>query len=190
VVSWYLAFLALLAVERLGELVLSRRNAALALARGAVEVGARHFRVMKVLHTAFLVACAAEVVLLHRPFVPALGMAMLVLAVGAQALRYWAVLTLGSRWNVRVLVVPGDAAVTGGPYRYLRHPNYLAVIVEGFAVPLVHTAWLTAVGFTIANAMLLAVRIRCEEHALAEHCDYRARLGDRRRLVPRRRALA
>ncbi len=187
---WYLALLAVVGLERVGELVISRRNAAAALARGAVEVGTRHFRVMKALHTAFLVACAAEVVLLGRPFVPLLGVPMLVVAAAAQALRYWAVLTLGSRWNVRVLVVPGDTAVTGGPYRHLRHPNYLAVILEGFALPLIHGAWITALAFTVANGVLLAVRIRCEEQALATYSDYTARLGDRRRLVPGRRALA
>ena len=99
--TWYLALLALLGLERVGELVISRRNAARALARGAIEVGQRHFQVMKALHTAFFVACAAEVVLLHRPFIPSLGVPMLVLVVLAQVLRYWAVLTLGRRWNVR-----------------------------------------------------------------------------------------
>jgi methyltransferase len=189
-VTWYLALLALLGLERLGELVISRRNAAHALARGAIEVGRRHFRVMKVLHTTFLVGCAAEVIALHRPFVPLLSVSMLVLVVLAQVLRYWAVLTLGRRWNVRVLVVPGDVAITAGPYRYLRHPNYLAVVIEGVAVPLVHTAWLTALAFTLANAALLLVRIRCEEEALAAHCDYMRRLGDRPRLFPVRRATA
>jgi methyltransferase len=91
---------------------------------------------------------------------------------------------------VRVLVLPGDPAVVAGPYRYLRHPNYLAVVIEGFAVPLVHTAWLTALAFTLANAALLRVRIRCEEQALAAHCDYARRLGDRPRLIPARRATA
>jgi methyltransferase len=189
-VSWYLALLALLGLERIGELILSRRNAAAALARGGIEVGQRHFQVMKALHTAFLFACAAEVVFLHRPFIPALGWPMLALAVLAQVLRYWAVLTLGRRWNVRVLVVPGDPAVVAGPYRYLRHPNYLAVVLEGFAVPLVHTAWMTALGFSLANAALLRVRIRCEEQALAAHCDYAHRLGDRPRLFPAWRTTA
>ncbi len=188
--TWYLALLALLGLERVVELVISRRNAAQALARGGIEVGRGHFQVMKLLHTAFFVACAAEVVLFHRPFIPALALPMLLLVVLAQVLRYSAVLTLGRRWNVRVLVVPGDPAVAAGPYRYLRHPNYLAVVVEGFAVPLVHTAWLTALGFSLANAALLRVRIRCEEQALATHCDYARRLGDRPRLIPARRATA
>ena len=183
-VSWYLLLLSLVGVERLVELAISRRNAARALARGGIEAGQRHFLFMKVLHAGFLVACATEVLLLRRPFVAALGVPMLVLALASQALRYWAVLTLGGSWNVRVIVVPGDLAVTAGPYRYLRHPNYVAVIAEGVALPLVHTAYLTAVGFTLLNAALLAVRIRCEERALTEHCAYAERLGDRPRLLP------
>ena len=185
-VELYLAFLGLLAVERGVELGVSRRNAALAFARGGIEIGRRPFVAMRILHTAFLVACAAEVVGLRRPFVPALGIPMLALAVAAQGLRYWAVVTLGARWNVRIIVVPGDAAITTGPYCYLRHPNYLAVVLEGFAVPLVHTAWLTAALFSLLNAWLLAVRIRSEEQALANHCDYARRLGSRRRFVPTR----
>jgi methyltransferase len=187
-VTAYLGFLALLALERLLELRISRRNAALALARGGIEVGQAHFRLMKLLHGAFLGACAAEVLLLRRPFVPALGWPMLGLALGAQALRYWAIASLGPAWNVRVIVVPGARAVTSGPYRWLRHPNYLAVALEGIAVPLIHSAWWTAIGFSAANAALLAVRIRCEERALAQHCDYDARLGGRRRLLPGRPA--
>ena len=104
----------------------------------------------------------------------------------AQGLRYWAIHSLGPFWNVRVIVVPGAPAITGGPYRFLRHPNYLAVIAEGIAVPLIHTAWLTAILFTLANAVVLAVRIRCEEGARARHCAYRERLGDRPRFVPSR----
>ena len=184
----YLTFLALLALERAVELGISRRHAAWALARGGVELGQRHFAVMKALHAAFFAACAGEVLLLHRPFVPALAAPMLLLALAAHGLRWWAIASLGPHWNVRVIVVPGTRAVTSGPYRWLRHPNYLAVVVEGFAVPLVHSAWWTALGFTLANAALLAVRIRCEERALAQHCDYGARLGALHRFLPGRAA--
>jgi methyltransferase len=185
----YLLFLAALAVERLVELRLSARHAAWAFARGGVEAGQRHFVAMKCLHAGFFAACALEVLWLHRAFTPALGVPMLALALAAQALRYWSIASLGPRWNVRVIVVPGDPAVVRGPYRFLRHPNYAAVVAEGFAVPLVHGAWLTALAFSIANLGLLAVRIRCEERALAEHCDYEARLGRAGRFVPRRVAL-
>ncbi len=185
VTAWaYTAFLLLLGAERLVELIISRRNAAWALGRGGLEYGQRHFVWMKLLHSAFLAACVLEVWLLARPFLPALGWPMLALALAAQGLRYWAVTTLGRRWNVRVIVLPGEPAVAGGPYRYLRHPNYLAVIVEGLAVPLLHGAWITALSFTLLNGLLLAVRIRCEERALARHCDYRRRLARRGRLLP------
>lgn len=185
VTAWaYTAFLALLGAERLVELFISRRNAAWALRRGGVEYGHGHFVWMKLLHSAFLAASVLEVLLLGRPFLPALGWPMLGMALAAQGLRYWAVTTLGRRWNVRVIVLPGEPAVAGGPYRYLRHPNYLAVIVEGLAVPLIHGAWITAVTFTLLNGLLLMVRIRCEERALARHCDYRRRLGRRGRLIP------
>jgi methyltransferase len=80
--------------------------------------------------------------------------------------------------------MPGAPVVTGGPYRWLRHPNYLAVILEGFAIPLIHGAWLTAFVFSALNAGLLRVRIRVEERALTEHCDLASRLGDRPRLLP------
>jgi methyltransferase len=183
----YLVFLGLLAVERGLELWISRRHGAWALARGGIETGRGHLRAMQLLHGSFLAACAGEVVWLERPFIPALAAPMLVAALAAQALRYWAVTALGMRWNVRVIALPGMPAVSSGPYRYLRHPNYLAVIVEGIAVPLVHGAWLTALAFSAANAWLLRARIRCEEQALAAQSDYAQRLGDRPRLLPRLR---
>jgi len=182
--SLYLGFLSLLALERLVELAISRRNAAWALGRGGVELGQRHFLWMKLLHGAFFAACALEVLLASRRFYAPVGYPMLLFAVLAQGLRYWAIAALGRRWNVRGIAIPGAPAVTRGPYRYLRHPNYLAVIVEGIAVPMVHGAWLTAAGFTLLNAWLLLVRIRCEERALAEHCGYDELLGDRGRLLP------
>ena len=169
-VAAYLVFLSVLALERVVELLISRSNAVWSFGQGGVEYGARHFPYMKALHTGFFIACALEVVLLARPFFPRLAVPMLGLVVLAQLLRYWVVFTLGKRWNVRVIVVPGMPAVRSGPFRLLRHPNYLAVVVEGFAVPLVHSAWWTAIGFSLLNAWMLSVRIRCEEGALAAHC--------------------
>lgn len=188
-VTAYLVLLALVAAERLVELVVSARNAAWALRHDGVEEGRAHFRVMALLHAGFLVACAAEVLALERPFVPALGWPMLALALGAQALRYWAIATLGRAWNVRVIVVPGAPLVTRGPYARLRHPNYVAVAVEGVALPLVHSAWLTAAAFTVLNAVLLAVRVRVEERALARHAAGWERVAARPRFVPGRRRL-
>lgn len=163
----YAGLIGLVALERLAELVVSRRNAAWSFARGGQEFGQGHWPAMVTLHTAFLVAAPLEVWLADRPFVPELGLPMLGLVVAAQALRWWCITTLGSQWNTRVIVVPGLARIVRGPYRFLPHPNYVAVVVEGVALPLVHGAWVTAAAFTVLNAALLSVRIRCENEALA-----------------------
>jgi methyltransferase len=165
--SLYLLLLGVVALERLAELVVSERHARWSFARDGVEHGRGHFPPMVALHAGLLVACGAEVVLAHRPFLPVLGWTALVAALGSQALRWWCIGVLGPQWNTRVIVVPGLPLVTAGPYRWLRHPNYVAVAVEGVALPLVHTAWLTAVAFTILNAVLLiGFRIPAEERAL------------------------
>ena len=156
------------ALERLAELVVSARNARWSFDRGGVESGRGHFPAMVALHTGLLVAGLVEVHVADRPFVPALGWPALALVLASQALRWWCITTLGPRWNTRVIVVPGLPLVTRGPYRWLSHPNYVAVVVEGLALPLVHSAWLTALGFTVLNAVLLArFRIPAEERALA-----------------------
>ncbi len=163
---WYALLLAAIAVERLAELVVSRRNLAWSRARGGVEFGAGHYPAMVVLHTGLLAGCLLEVIVFDRPFIPALGWSMLAVVVAAQVLRWWCVATLGPQWNTRVVVVPGAARVGDGPYRYFAHPNYVAVVAEGFALPLVHTAWITALVFTALNAALLRTRIRTENAAL------------------------
>ncbi|MFD8986278.1 isoprenylcysteine carboxyl methyltransferase family protein, partial [Streptomyces sp. NPDC059564] len=152
----YLLLLALVAAERLAELVTARRHAAWSLARGAREYGRGHYPAMVALHTALLVGCALEAP--YRPFLPLLGWTALGLVVAAQVLRWWCVAALGPRWNTRVLVVPGLPLVTGGPYRWLRHPNYVAVVVEGLALPLVHSAWLTARYLVAADGLHTPVR--------------------------------
>lgn len=166
----YVAFVLATGVERLYELRVSKRNAAAAFARGGREYGQRHFPWMVALHTGLLLACIAEVVLLDRPFIPWLGWPMLVIAVLCQAARYWIIASLGAQWNTRVIVVRGAARVVArGPYRWFTHPNYVVVAVEGIALPLVHTAWITAIAFTVLNAvLLLGFRIPTENRALRE----------------------
>ncbi|MBI5547820.1 MAG: hypothetical protein HY901_28390 [Deltaproteobacteria bacterium] len=182
-VQAYGVLLAALALERGVELAVSARNRRRALARGGREYGRGEFRVMAAVHALFLPACAAEVLLLQRAWPgPVIGGAALAGVLAAQVLRYWCVATLGERWNVRVVVVPGKPPITGGPYRFLRHPNYLAVIVEMACVPLVHGAWLTAVAFSALNAALLRQRISTEEAALGD--EYRRAFAGRPRLVP------
>ena len=162
----FTVLVALVGLERLAELVVSKRNAAWSFARGGVESGRGHYPVMVLLHTGFLVAMLVEAWLRRPDVAPVLAWSMLALVVGSQALRWWCIATLGRRWNTRVIIVPGLAPVAAGPYRLLPHPNYVAVVVEGVALPLVHEAWLTALVFTLANAALLVVRIRVENAAL------------------------
>ncbi len=157
----------LVGLERLAELVVSRRNAEWSKRRGGVETGQRHYLLMVVLHTALLVGALVEVWTSRPAFVPALGWTMVGLVLASQALRWWCIFTLGPRWNTRVIVVPGLPLVESGPYRWFSHPNYVAVVVEGFTLPLVHSAWVTAAAFTLLNAALLTVRIRVENRALA-----------------------
>ncbi|WP_409483030.1 isoprenylcysteine carboxyl methyltransferase family protein [Arsenicicoccus dermatophilus] len=162
----YAGLVALVAAERVAELVVSRRNAAWSRAHGGHEVGQGHYPVMVALHSGLLAACLAEVPLADRRFRHT-GWAALATVAATQGLRWWCIRTLGPQWNTRVIVVPGAARVTGGPYRWLDHPNYVAVVAEGIALPMVHDARWTATGFTIANAALLAHRLRVEEQALA-----------------------
>ncbi|MFI7068082.1 isoprenylcysteine carboxyl methyltransferase family protein [Kribbella sp. NPDC050124] len=162
--SWYVVLVVLVGLERVAELVVSLRNAKWSFAQGGVESGRGHYPFMVVLHTGLLVGCLVEAA--HRPFIPWLGWTMFVVVLLSQGLRWWCITVLGRQWNTRVIVVPGLQLVARGPYRWMRHPNYVAVVAEGIALPLVHTAWVTAVVFTVLNIPLLAVRIRTEEAAL------------------------
>jgi len=162
----FTVLVALVGLERLAELVVSTRNAAWSKSRGGVETGQRHYIFMVILHTGLLVGMVVEVWVRRPEFVPALGWPMLALALASQALRWWCIATLGRQWNTRVIVVPDLDLVRRGPYRWFKHPNYVAVVVEGFALPLVYSAWITAIAFTVLNAALLRVRIRVENAAL------------------------
>lgn len=157
-------------VERIVETAVSARNARWSFARGGVESNRRQMPWMIALHVGMLLGALAEVWLLGRPFLPWLGWPMLALALASQAARYWIIGSLGRRWNTRIIVVPGLPLLTTGPYRWswLRHPNYVVVAIEGVALPLVHTAWITALAFTVLNAvLLLGFRIPAENRALA-----------------------
>jgi methyltransferase len=167
----YTVFVLLTGVERLWELRISRRHAALAFFRGGKEYGLGHFPWMVALHTGLLFFAVAEVWIFDRPFLPVWGWVFLALALAAQAGRYSVIWALGEQWNTRVIVVPGAPRVRRGPYRFawLSHPNYWIVAIEGIALPMVHSAWMTAIAFTVLNAiLLLGFRIPTENRALGE----------------------
>ena len=163
------AMFVVVAVQRLAELKVAQRNARWARSRGGREFGRAHYPWLVAMHTLWLVAWVAEALLRGPALAPAWPL-WLGLFVGAQGLRYWAIASLGRLWNTRILVVPDEELVRAGPYRFLRHPNYLAVVLELAVVPLLFGAWLTAMITTVVNlAFLSLIRIPEEERALAAH---------------------
>ena len=165
----FTVFILLTGGERIVELFTSLRHARWAFERGGVESGKGHYPAMVMLHTGLLVGSLAEVWLLGRPFIALLGWPMLAIAVLCQVGRIWIIRSLGNQWNTRIIVVPGMPLSRRGPYRWtrLRHPNYVLVVVEGLAIPLIHTALITAAVFAVLNAiLLLGFRIPAEERAI------------------------
>ena len=162
----YYLFILLIGAERVVELAVSRRNARWSFANGGREFGRGHYPAMVSMHALLLVSCIVEVATAHRPFIPWVGWPMVALVAASTGIRWWCVATLGRHWNPRLIVIPGAQLVMRGPYRWIHHPNYTAVAVEVAALPLVHSAWLTAIVFSIANALVLRVRIRSENLAL------------------------
>ena len=179
------ALLAALAAQRLLELRKSRRNEAYLFARGAREHAPEQMPWMQLLHGSWFFAMLLEVWLLGAEVLPMLSTIAFAVFLIGQTLRYAAMHALKERWTVRILTLPAAPPVVEGSYQYLRHPNYLGVILEIAAVPLLHGAWRSAVVFTLANAALLAWRIRVEEAALAEDNAYDERFKKTARLLPR-----
>jgi methyltransferase len=178
----YLAILAALVAERIFDVWLSNRNARLEFARGAIELGRGQYRIIVALHTLFIAACAAGAMRNAPAFPPALSMAALAGEIAALALRSWSITTLGQNWNTRVIVIRDMEPVTSGPYRYIRHPNYVAVAMELACVPLIRGLVTIAVVFSAGNAILLAFRIRLEERALGK--SYQIAFASRPRFIP------
>jgi methyltransferase len=183
----FAGFVAVLGVQRLFELRLSRRNERRMRQHGGREHAPEMYRWIVTLHAAWFAAMLLEVFAGRRTFHPRLAALALSLFAAGQVLRLTAIRTLGWRWSTRVMTVPGPAGapVQRGIYRYIRHPNYLGVELEILAVPLVHTAYLTSAVFGTANALLLRTRIRQEEQALAENSEYGELFEDKPRFMPR-----
>jgi methyltransferase len=178
----YLIFLGALLAERGFELRLSAHNARRMLAGGGVEVGRAQYRIIVVFHAIFIAACATEALISDSSTAPAVALAAMFGEVAAQALRLWSIATLKESWNTRVIVSPRAPVKTAGPYRYVRHPNYCAVVIEIACVPLIYGLVLTAALFSIGNALLLAFRIPLEERALGE--SYQQAFASRPRFIP------
>lgn len=183
----FVAAVAILAVQRLLELRLSKRNEKRILEKGGLEFFPAQIRVMKILHMGWFGSMLLEVFKLKRPFLPILSTIAAVLLVLGQFLRYSAIRTLRERWTVNLMCIPGTAPVQSGIYRYIRHPNYLGVALEVAAVPLLHSAYLTAAVFSILNAFVLNWRIRSEEMVLNTFNQYDTIFANQTRFLPRLR---
>ena len=163
---YYCLFIRAIGAERLIEMVVAQRNARWSIAHGGKEFGRNHYPAMVSMHALLLVSCIVEVWAMDRPFIPSLGWPMIAVVVLSTVVRWRCVAVLGKHWNPRLIVIPGAPLVRHGLYRWVRHPNYTAVAAEVAALPLVHSAWLTAIVFSIANALVLTMRIRAENAAL------------------------
>ena len=183
-VTAFLGLLGAVAVLRLIELRISSNHQRQLTSRGAAKVNEPNFRWMVALHTAVLIGAAVEVVALKRPFIPALAAVMFVLFVAANVLRWWVISTLGDHWNVQVMDSTRLGVITSGPFRFVRHPNYAAVFTEMVALPLIHTAWITALVGSLLDIVVLARRLATEERVLLANPDYRSAMAGKPRFLP------
>lgn len=180
----YFLFLLSIGAGRLLEMRVSQRNRRLLLDQGAQAVPEKFFGAMVALHIGILVGSLIEVIAFVRPFLPALAIPMLILFALCNLIRWWVIQTLAGHWNVKVIDSRALGVVSSGPYRYLRHPNYSAVFLELIAVPLVHTAFLTALIGALLHVWVLSRRVRIEESVLLANPDYQASMGDKARFIP------
>lgn len=184
-VALFLLLLVAVGACRLIEMRVSRRHQRALQARGIRRVDEPRFGLMVALHTGILVGAALEVVLLRRALIPWLAGPAVALVALANLLRFWVIATMGPHWNVQVMGSTRLGVVTSGPFRFIRHPNYVAVFVELTALPLVHTAWVTAVVGAALHALVLRRRIALEERVLLADPAYRAAMGGKPRFLPR-----
>lgn len=182
VLFWIL--LAAVGAGRLLEMRLSKRNQELLTALGSERVAEPHFRWMVALHAGVLLGAALEVPLLHRPLIRWLAISAGAGFLLANALRWWAIRTLSASWNIQVMTPVGQGFVTGGPYRWIRHPNYLAVFLELLSLPLIHTAWLTTTVGSAAHIWVLRKRLAIEEKILDSSPAYRTLMRPKPRFIP------
>jgi methyltransferase len=181
----YICLLVLVGIERLVEVAISRRNQSKLIEQGVRKVREPHFPSLVLFHAVVLVAAGAEVLFLHRPLIPALAIAMGALFILSNALRYWVIHLLAGLWNVQIMDSGRIGIVTSGPYRWVRHPNYVGVVLEVFSLPMIHTAWITAIVGTLGYFEILRRRIKFEDRVLMANPAYREAMGDKPKFFPR-----
>lgn len=179
----FLLFIGSIIVQRVFELVVAKRNERWLKARGGVEFGSRHYPIIVLIHSAFLMTMIFEVLYFNHE----ISRFWVVLLVGfllTQGMRVWALRSLGPYWNTKIIVLPGARVVKKGPYRFIKHPNYVIVALEIILIPLMFNAYFTAILFTIFNLLILSIRIPTEEKALTALTNYDSALEGNRRFLP------
>ncbi|MEK4147602.1 isoprenylcysteine carboxyl methyltransferase family protein [Robertmurraya sp. FSL W8-0741] len=172
-----------LIMQRLTELVIARRNEKWMKKQGGIEVGQAHYPYLVMLHVLFILSFTVEVVVLQRSIHPSWPF-ILVLFLLTQIGRGWVIYSLGRYWNTKIIVVPDVKLVKKGPYRFLKHPNYVIVAVEFIIIPLLYEAYITSVVFTLLNIWILSVRIPTEEQALQNLTEYGREFTKHNRFLP------
>ncbi len=180
----YSIFLALVGAFRLLELRISKRNQREMEARGARKAKDPVYPWMVALHTGTLAACAREVWALERLWPGAIGWSAVLIWALSNVLRVWVIRTLAVHWNTQVMDSAPLGVISSGPYRWIRHPNYVAVFFEMIAIPAIHGAWLTMIVTTVCHVAVLAARIRAEDRVLLADPEYRAAMGNKPRFLP------
>lgn len=173
-----------LVIQRLSELVIANRNEAWMKAKGAYEVGEDHYKYLVILHVLFFLSFFSEVYLTNIQSSSLFTM-IFIFFVLTQLLRVWVILSLGRYWNTKVLILPNETIIKKGPYKFMRHPNYVVVALELVLIPLLFNAYITALVFTLLNILILSIRIPIEEKALQEGTNYHDLFSNTKRFIPK-----
>jgi methyltransferase len=180
----FIIFYLFILIQRLTELMIAKKNEQWMKGKGAIEFGTKHYQVMVVMHVLFLVSFVAEKITFNRSL-SGMWVALLIVFAGTQILRIWAISSLGKFWNTKIIVLPKADVIRSGPYRYIKHPNYLVVSIEFLIIPLLFNAYITACIFSLINAIVLVARIRAEEQALRELTEYDGTFQSSNRFFPK-----
>jgi len=163
--TFFIIFITVVIVQRISELILAKNNEKYLKSNGAIEYDNRGYKYIVLMHNLFFISVIAEFVFLERQL-NEYWKVLLIIFICTQLIRYCAIFTLGKRWNTKILVLPNTEPIRSGVYKYLKHPNYIAVIIEIAVIPLLFSCYYTAVVFSILNLIVLQRRIRIEEEAL------------------------
>jgi methyltransferase len=180
----FLVFFSIVILQRLIELLIARKNEKWMKAQGAMEFGRNHYQYMVCMHIIFFTSLCIEKIALNRE-ISSLWPFLLVFFLLVQGIRIWVITSLGRFWNTKIIVLPNSEVVRKGPYRLIKHPNYLVVSVELIVLPLLFKAYATAILFTLLNMVILSIRIPQEEKALEMLTKYEESFQERNRFIPK-----